>query len=43
MASTLNQKASSLGSVLEQHRDEILAEWMREMSGTTRRSDLIKE
>jgi rsbT co-antagonist protein RsbR len=43
MASTLNQKASSLGSVLNQHRDEILAEWTREMSFATRRSDLIKD
>lgn len=43
MASTLDQKASSLGSVLNNHRDEILAEWMREMSVATRRSDLIKD
>jgi rsbT co-antagonist protein RsbR len=43
MASTLNQKASGLGSVLNSHRDEILAEWMREMSVATRRSDLMKD
>jgi rsbT co-antagonist protein RsbR len=43
MASTLNQKASSLGSVLNNHRDEILAEWMREMPVATRRGDLIKD
>jgi rsbT co-antagonist protein RsbR len=43
MATILNQKASILSSVLAQHRDEILSEWMREMSGTARRSDLIKD
>ena len=35
MASTLNQQSTSLGSVLSNHRDEILAEWMREMSLAT--------
>jgi len=34
---------SSLGSIITQNREEILAEWLREMSGATRRSDLIKE
>jgi len=43
MASILNQKASSLGSILNQHRDEILREWIREMSAATRRGDLIKD
>ena len=43
MATTFNQKTSSLGSVLKNHRDEILAEWMREMSGAARRSDLMKD
>lgn len=43
MASTLNQQSTSLGSVLSNHRDEILAEWMREMSLATRRGDLIKD
>lgn len=43
MATVLNQKAGNLGSILAQHRDEILAEWLREMSGTTRRSDLMNE
>lgn len=43
MATVLNQKAGNLGSILAQHRDEILAEWLREMSGTTRRSDLIND
>lgn len=43
MATVLNQKAGSLGSIVAQHRDEILAEWLREMSGTTRRRDLMNE
>jgi rsbT co-antagonist protein RsbR len=43
MATVLNQKAGNLGSILSQHRDEILTEWLREMSGTTRRPDLMKE
>jgi rsbT co-antagonist protein RsbR len=40
--STLNQNPT-LASVIEQHRDSILAEWLREMSGAARRSDLMKE
>lgn len=43
MATVLNQKAGTIGSILAQHRDEILTEWLREMSGTTRRSDLMNE
>jgi len=43
MATVLNQKAGSLGSILAQHREEILAEWLREMSGSTRRSDLMND
>src|SRR5690349_5709746 len=43
MASTLNQKTTSFVSVLSQHREEILAEWLREMSVATRRNDLIKD
>lgn len=43
MATVLNQKAGNLGSILAQHRDEILAEWLREMSGTTRRTDLMND
>lgn len=39
---TVNQKVS-LGTIIEQHRETILAEWLREMSGATRRSDLMKE
>ena len=40
--STLNQNAT-LASMIEQRREAILAEWLREMSGATRRSDLLKE
>jgi len=43
MATVLNQKAGNLGSILTRHREEILAQWLREMSGTTRRSDLMNE
>jgi rsbT co-antagonist protein RsbR len=43
MATTLNQKTSGLGSIIAKHRDQILAEWLREMGGAIRRSDLIKE
>jgi len=34
---------SSLGRIITQNQEEILQEWLREMSGATRRSDLIKE
>lgn len=40
--STVNQNAT-LASIVEQRRGAILAEWLREMSGATRRSDLMKE
>jgi rsbT co-antagonist protein RsbR len=43
MATTLNQKTSGLGSIIAKHRDQILAEWLREMGSAIRRSDLIKE
>jgi len=43
MATSLEQKATSLSSILAQHKDDILAEWLREMSATVRRSDLIKD
>jgi rsbT co-antagonist protein RsbR len=38
-----NQKNGTLASVLGSNTEKILGEWMRQMSGTTRRSDLIKE
>jgi rsbT co-antagonist protein RsbR len=43
MATVLNQKAGNLATILTHHRDEILSEWIREMSGMTRRSDLMKD
>ncbi len=43
MATTLNRQTSSLGVIIAKHKTEILNEWLREMVGSTRRSDLIKE
>jgi rsbT co-antagonist protein RsbR len=43
MATTLNHKPGILGSILAKHNDQILKEWLREMVGGTRRSDLMKE
>jgi rsbT co-antagonist protein RsbR len=43
MATVLNQKAGNLGSILARHRDEILAEWLRDMTASTRRSDLMND
>jgi rsbT co-antagonist protein RsbR len=43
MATTVNPRISNLGSIIAQHRDEILQGWMRDMIGTTRRTDLMKE
>jgi rsbT co-antagonist protein RsbR len=38
-----NSKAVGLVEVLAQHEASILDEWIREMSGSTKRADLIKE
>src|SRR5438045_3753918 len=43
MVTTLNSKASSLGSIIAQQRESILSSWLRDMLGSTRRSDLMKE
>jgi rsbT co-antagonist protein RsbR len=43
MATTLNHKTSNLGSIITSHRDVILTEWLRDMIGSTRRNDLMKE
>lgn len=43
MATTLNDKTSNLGAIISQNRDAILNGWLRDMIGSTRRSDLMKE
>ncbi|HZP64240.1 MAG TPA: STAS domain-containing protein [Terriglobales bacterium] len=43
MATVLNQKTSNLSTILAQHRDEILSQWLREMGEGARRSDLMKD
>src|SRR4051794_7077725 len=42
MATMTDKKANKLNSIFSQHKDEILSEWLREMDGAARRSDLIK-
>lgn len=39
----IDQKASALSAVLARNQDDIVSEWLQEMTGSTRRSDLIKE
>ncbi len=39
----INQKTSALYEILERNQAELVADWIEEMSGSTRRSDLIKE
>jgi len=43
MATTLNHRTSSLGSIIAQNKDEILSGWLRGMMGSTRRTDLMRE
>lgn len=43
MATTLNQKASNLASIIAQHKAEILSEWLRDMGAANRRTDLMKD
>ncbi len=38
-----NNQASSLAGVLRGHQEAILEEWLKAMTGATRRSDLMKE
>jgi rsbT co-antagonist protein RsbR len=40
---SIDQKAQSLATLVTRNEKEILNEWIREMTGATRRSDLIKE
>lgn len=37
------QDSPNLGVLIAPHEDEILSEWIREMSGSTRRADLMQE
>jgi rsbT co-antagonist protein RsbR len=39
----INQKAAGLASILDRKQEEILNEWVRSMTSSIRRSDLIKE
>lgn len=41
MTIAIDQKHAVLSQIISQHEDEILDEWMQEMSAATRRSDLI--
>jgi len=43
MATILNERTSSLGSIIERHKEEILGQWIQGMSGATRRADLMKD
>jgi len=39
----IDQKASALSTVLTRNQDDIVSEWLQEMTGSTRRSDLMKD
>lgn len=39
----LNKQSSTLGNIVARNEESILAEWMKEMTGSVRRSDLIKD
>jgi rsbT co-antagonist protein RsbR len=43
MATLINQKTSALGSLIAQNKEQILREWIGEMSDSARRGDLMKE
>jgi rsbT co-antagonist protein RsbR len=43
MATSVNRPTSTLGSIIARHKALILSEWLREMSSTVRRADLMKE
>jgi rsbT co-antagonist protein RsbR len=40
---SIDQKSQGLAALIARNEKEILNDWMREMTGATRRSDLIKE
>lgn len=39
----IDRKSLALSSILSKNPEEIVSDWVREMTGTTRRSDLMKE
>lgn len=43
MATLINQRTSNLASIVAQHKEEILREWLTEMNESTKRGDLMKE
>jgi rsbT co-antagonist protein RsbR len=42
-AMPLSQKAVKLSSIIGDHEEQILADWMKEINASTRRNDLIKD
>jgi rsbT co-antagonist protein RsbR len=42
-ATPTNHRAIKLSEIIDRHEQQILADWIKEMSASTRRSDLIKE
>jgi rsbT co-antagonist protein RsbR len=43
MATMLNQRTTSVASIIARHKSAILSQWLEEMSGAIRRSDLMKD
>jgi rsbT co-antagonist protein RsbR len=43
MSSTPSHKGTALATILSQKESEILSEWIKSMSGSTRRADLLKD
>ena len=43
MATTLKDSTTNLSSIVAKHKDQVLTEWIREMSMATRRGDLMKD
>ena len=38
-----NHRTTSLAEIISKHEDQILSDWIREMSGATRRTDLMRD
>lgn len=43
MATVPNQRSANLSSIITEHKREILSQWLKEMTGATRRADLMKD